>query len=190
MKLRLLVCAAPLLLAGCSTLSGMNWGAMNPVNWFSSSVEVSENGVGDITASTAMDEKAIADGLGGDYRLRSGMKTANGNIERYYEALKGDTLAMVITGENGTVSRIEVLDPDVETTSGVKVGTAFSTLYSKAYGACQKGSGDDTSAVECNAPDSQHITYLFTGEWRGPEGLMPPDDALKSWKISKIVWRR
>ena len=44
MKLRLLVCAAPLLLSGCSTLSGMNWGAMNPVNWFSSSVEVSENG--------------------------------------------------------------------------------------------------------------------------------------------------
>ncbi|HCC09733.1 MAG TPA: DUF1131 domain-containing protein, partial [Atlantibacter hermannii] len=27
MKLRLLVCAAPLLLSGCSTLSGMNWGA-------------------------------------------------------------------------------------------------------------------------------------------------------------------
>ncbi|HCC09731.1 MAG TPA: DUF1131 domain-containing protein, partial [Atlantibacter hermannii] len=36
----------------------------------------------------------------------------------------------------------------------------------------------------------QHITYVFTGEWRGPEGLMPSDDALKNWKLSKIVWRR
>ena len=119
MKLRVLVCVAPLLLSGCSTLSGMNWGAMNPVNWFSSSTEVTENGVGDITASTAMDEKAITDALDGDYRLRSGMKTANGNIVRYYEALKDDKLAMIINGDNGTVSRIEVLDPDIETASGV-----------------------------------------------------------------------
>ncbi|WP_313110462.1 RpoE-regulated lipoprotein [Atlantibacter sp.] len=190
MKLRVLVCVAPLLLSGCSTLSGMNWGAMNPVNWFSSSTEVTENGVGDITAGTAMDEKAITDALDGDYRLRSGMKTANGNIVRYYEALKDDKLAMIINGDNGTVSRIEVLDPDIETASGVKIGTEFSALYSKAYGDCQKGSGDDANAVECQASDSEHIVYLFTGEWRGPEGLMPSDDALKSWKLSKIVWHR
>lgn len=190
MKLRMLVCAAPLLLSGCSTLSGMNWGAMNPMNWFGSSVEVSEKGVGNVTASTAMEQDAISEALGSDYRLRSGMKTANGNIVRYFEALKDDKLAMVINGDGGTVSRIEVLDPVVETANGVKMGTAFSALYSKAYGACQKGSGDDASAVECKAPDSQHIAYLFTGEWRGPEGLMPSDDSLKSWKLSKIVWQR
>lgn len=190
MKLRLLVCAAPLLLSGCSTLSGMNWGAMNPVNWFSSSVEVSENGVGDVNASTVMDEKAIAEGLGGDYRLRSGMKTANGNIVRYYEALKDDKPAIIINGDNGTVSQIDVMDPEVKTASGVAIGSEFSSLYSKAYGTCEKGSGDDVGAVACQAAGSQHITYVFTGEWRGPEGLMPSDDALKNWKLSKIVWRR
>lgn len=190
MKLRMLVCAAPLLLSGCSTLPGMNWGAMNPINWFSASIDVSENGVGDVTASTMLEESAIAEGLGGDYRLRSGMKTANGSIVRYYEALKDDQLALVINGENGTVSRIEVLDPEVETASGVNIGTEFSALYSKAWGACQKGRDDDASAVECQAPDSQHISYFFTGEWHGPERLLPSDDVLKNWKLSKIVWRR
>ncbi|MFV2798327.1 DUF1131 family protein, partial [Escherichia coli] len=24
----------------------------------------------------------------------------------------------------------------------------------------------------------------------GPEGLMPSDDTLKNWKVSKIIWRR
>ncbi|MDU3158053.1 MAG: DUF1131 family protein, partial [Hafnia alvei] len=30
--------------------------------------------------------------------------------------------------------------------------------------------------------------YVFSGEWSGPEGLMPSDDTLKNWKITQIVW--
>lgn len=40
-------------------------------------------GVGQLTAATPLDEKAIADALDGDYRLRSGMKTDNGNVVRF-----------------------------------------------------------------------------------------------------------
>ncbi|MDI5533762.1 DUF1131 family protein, partial [Salmonella enterica subsp. enterica serovar Montevideo] len=29
-----------------------------------------------------------------------------------------------------------------------------------------------------------------SGEWSGPEGLMPPDDILKNWDVRKIIWRR
>ncbi|MDH8195751.1 DUF1131 family protein, partial [Klebsiella pneumoniae] len=55
---------------------------------------------------------------------------------------------------------------------------------------CQKADGDDNRAVECKAEGSQHISYQFSGEWRGPEGLMASDDTLKNWKVSKIIWRR
>jgi hypothetical protein len=51
--------------------------------------EVTEQGVGKLTASTPLNEQA-SDALGSDYRLRSGMKTDNGNIVRYFEALKDD----------------------------------------------------------------------------------------------------
>ncbi|MEB4676735.1 RpoE-regulated lipoprotein [Enterobacteriaceae bacterium G50] len=189
-SLRLLVCALPLALAGCSTLSSVNWSAANPWNWFGSSTEVTEQGVGGITSTTALDEQAISDALGGDYRLRSGMKTDNGTIVRYFEALNGDKLALVVNGENGSVSRIDVLDSAIKTDSGVKIGTTFSDIYSKAYGHCQKATGDDSAGVECKAEGSQHISYLFTGEWSGPQGLMPSDDALKNWTLKKIVWRR
>ncbi|RXW29609.1 RpoE-regulated lipoprotein [Enterobacter ludwigii] len=189
-SLRLLLCALPLALTGCSTLSSINWSAAYPWNWFGSSTEVTEQGVGKITAATALDQNAIQDALSSDYRLRSGMKAENGNIVRYYEALKGDKLALVINGDKGTVNRIAVLDDAIPTASGVKVGTPFSDLYKQAFGNCANASSDDGVAVECKAEGSQHISYVFTGTWSGPEGLMPSDDTLKSWKVSKILWKQ
>ena len=78
-SLRLLVCALPLALTGCSTLSAVNWSAAYPWNWFGSSAAVSEQGVGELTGSTPLNEQAISDALGGDYRLRSGMKAQRGS---------------------------------------------------------------------------------------------------------------
>ncbi|TDT58607.1 uncharacterized protein DUF1131 [Enterobacter sp. AG5470] len=189
-SLRMVVCVLPLALAGCSTLSSVNWSAAYPWNWFGSSVEVSDNGVGNITAATPLTEQAISDALKGDYRLRSGMKTEKGVVVRYFEALRDDQLALVVNGENGAVSRIDVLDHDIASDKGVKVGTPFTELYDKAFGNCVKATGDDSDGVECKAPGSQHISYVFTGEWSGPEGLMPADDVLKNWKVSKLIWRR
>ena len=100
-SLRLMLCAMPLMLTGCSTMSSVNWSAANPWNWFGSSTKVSEQGVGELTASTPLQEQAIADALDGDYRLRSGMKTANGNVVRFFEVMKGDNVAMVINGDQG-----------------------------------------------------------------------------------------
>ena len=189
-KLRLMLLGLPLVLAGCSTLSSVNWSAANPWNWFGSSIEVSEKGVGELNASTPLDEKAVSSALNDNYRLRSGMKTDNGEIVRFYEAMDDKTVMVVVNGEKGTVNRVDVMDSDIETDSGVKIGTTFSDLYDKAFGACVKGTGDDSDGVECKAKDSQHISYIFSGEWHGGQELMPSDDTLKAWKISKIIWRR
>lgn len=189
-SLRVLLCLAPLTLTGCSTLSNVQWSSALPWNWFGSSDEVTEQGVGKLTAQTPLNDAAISDALGSDYRLRSGMKSEGGNIVRYYEVMNGDAVAMVINGESGTVSRIDVLDNRIATQAGVKTGMPFSDLFDKAYGHCQKASGDDSTGVECKATESQHISYIFTGNWNGPQDLMPSDDALKNWKIEKIIWRR
>ncbi|NUU68634.1 RpoE-regulated lipoprotein [Enterobacteriaceae bacterium BIT-l23] len=191
-KLRaLLIGGLVLMTSGCSTLSEVHWSKMAPWNWFGSSISVSDNGVGGISAATPLNEEALADGLNGDYRLRSGMRMTNGRVMSYYEALKDDKVALIISGDGGQVGKIEVMDEDIATADGdVKPGTPFSDLYSKAYGACTKGSGDDAELVVCKAPNSQHLSYLFGGTWRGPEGLMPSDDTLKEWTLKKIVWQR
>lgn len=104
--------------------------------------------MGKLTASTPLNEQAISDALGSDYRLRSGMKTDKGNIVHYFEALKNNSVALTINGDNGAISRIDVRDADIKTASGVKIGTPFSDLYSKAFGNCQKGSHDNGAVVE------------------------------------------
>ena len=56
----------------------------------------------------------------------------------YFEALKGNSVALTINGDNGAISRIDVRDADIPAATGVKIGTPFSDLYSKAFGNCQK----------------------------------------------------
>ena len=131
-SLRLLLCALPLALTGCSTMSSVNWSAAYPWNWFGSSTEVTEQGVGNLTASTPLSEQALGDALGSSYRLRSGMKTANGNIVRYFEALKDDKVALTINGESGTISRIDVRDSNIKAASGTH-GLYFCAYCARLY---------------------------------------------------------
>ncbi len=44
---------------------------------------------------------------------------------------------MVINGERGTVSRIDVLDSDIPTAAGGKIGTPFSDLQ-QTFGHCSE----------------------------------------------------
>lgn len=195
MTIRPLLLALPLLLAGCSTMSNMSWpsvhwSSMNPMNWFGSNAKVTDKGVGNISASTPLTEDGVKDALDGDYRLRSGMSMNDGKMLAFYQAMDDKEVKMTISGEpKGNVQRVDVTDSKVESDWGVKIGTPFSDLYTKAFDACQKGKGDDAQNVECKAPQSTHVSYVFSGIWHGPEELMPSDDALKEWKVSKIIWR-
>lgn len=189
-SLRVLISALPLVLTGCSAMSSVHWSSALPWNWFGSSAVVSEQGVAGLKGTTPMDETAIRSGLSSDYHLRSGMKTAKGDVVPYFEALKENKLMLVINGDRGSVSRIDVMDSDIKSEQGVKIGTPFGDLYKKAFGVCDQGRGDDVGLVVCKAPDSTHILYAFSGTWSGPEGLMPSDDSLKGWKLTKIIWQR
>ena len=61
-------------------------------------------------------------------------------------------------------------------------------MYSKAFGSCKPGSGEDAGKVECVAEQSKYVTYIFSGKWAGAQDIIPPDDTLKSWTVSKIIW--
>ncbi|MBW7983534.1 RpoE-regulated lipoprotein [Enterobacillus tribolii] len=189
MNYRFLLLVAPLLLSGCSTLSQLSWSSLSPFNWFSSTPEVTEKGVGDITASTRMDQDAVSKALNNDYRIRTGMATHNGDIIAFYQAMEDGDVRLVITGKSkGNVEQVDVMDPKIRY-GKVRIGTPFSELYQRAFGACQKSSGDYENAVECRAPGSSHVSYLFTGNWRGPAELMPDDVTLRAWTLNKIIWR-
>lgn len=166
-----------------------HWSSALPWNWFGGTLTATEQGVGGLTASTAMKEDAINAGLNGDYTLRQGMRSQNGQVVSFWQALRDGKVRLVIEGQS-QVGRIEVMDSAIVSHDGSKVGDAFSDRFTKAFNNCTLASGADTRDVACRAPGSQHLTYLYHGDWHGPEGLMPSDDTLKSWKISKIIWQR
>jgi hypothetical protein len=166
-----------------------HWSALNPLGWFGGSLKITEQGVAGLTSTTSMSEDAIHKALNGDYKLRQGMRTQNGQVMDFWQALDGDNVKLVINGSS-SVERIEVQDADAKAADGSKIGDLFSDKFSKAFNNCKMVTGLDARDVECRAPGSQHISYIYSGEWHGPEGLMPSDDTLKSWKISKIVWQR
>ncbi|NDL65429.1 RpoE-regulated lipoprotein [Acerihabitans arboris] len=186
-QLRPLIIGLPILLAGCSTLSNFSWSSLSPLSWFSGDTTVGDGGVGNISAATPLEHEALDKALDGKYRLRGGMETRNGGIVAFYQALKDDRVEMTIYGpQAGKVNRVDVTDKSVASAWGVKIGTPFESLYGKAFGACARGEGDDR--VVCAAPQSGHVSYVFSGAWHGPDELMPSDDTLKTWQVSKIVW--
>ncbi|WP_086109996.1 RpoE-regulated lipoprotein [Xenorhabdus vietnamensis] len=179
------------LLTACAGTLGVSWPALSPFNWFGGSLSVSEKGIGEINKQTDMAQAAIEKGLEGKYHLRSGMEMQNGKLVSVIQGMEEGQVKVEFHGlVNGKVNRIDVLDDEVKTVWGAKIGTSFSELYNKAFGKCQR-SHDVTAqpAVICTAPQSQHVNYVFTGTWNGPEGLMPSDDVLRSWKISQIIWK-
>ena len=196
---------AAILVSGCASSSGTDanssqqvswwnplsyhWSSALPWNWFGPSLTATEQGVGGINGSTAMTEAAIKEGLKGKYDLRQGMRGHNGQVVSFWQAMDDGKVMLVVYGQS-LVDRIEVLDSHIVSADGSKIGDAFSAKFDKAFNNCVLASGLDNRDVECRAPNSQHLRYVYSGTWHGPEGLMPSDDTLKSWKLSKIVWQR
>ncbi|MEX0446466.1 RpoE-regulated lipoprotein [Xenorhabdus sp. SGI246] len=183
--------SASLLLTACAGTSEFSWSSISPLNWFSSHLKVSDQGIGGINPQTDMNLSVIQQGLEGKYRLRNGMEMQNGKLVNIVQGMEGNQVKIELSGLNhGKVDHIDILDENIKTVWGTKIGMPFSELYDKAYGACQRsGSLAMQPAVVCAAPQSQHISYIFTGAWNGPEELMPSDDVLKTWKISRIIWK-
>ncbi|WP_348251209.1 DUF1131 family protein, partial [Salmonella enterica] len=69
---------------------------------------------------------------------------------------------------------IDVLDSDIPPGGGGKIGTPFSDLSSKAFGDCEPVSSDSHTSVHSKPQGSQHISYVFSTDWRRPEALLPP----------------
>ncbi|WP_338884965.1 RpoE-regulated lipoprotein [Xenorhabdus sp. TH1] len=180
------------LLTACAGTLRMSWPALSPFNWFGSSLSVSEQGIGKINKQTDMSQSAIEKGLEGKYHLRSGMEMQDGKLVSVIQGMEEGQVKLEFHGlVNGKVNRIDVLDDEVKTVWGTKIGTPFSNLYNQAFGKCQRSHELTVSSptVICTSPQSQHVSYVFTGAWEGPEGLMPSDDVLKGWKVSRIIWK-
>lgn len=187
MGVRILGLSLLLTLTGCSSLTGGLFGSGD-----SKAPSAAENRIGKITADTPFNEEGLSETLGPDYRLRAGMGMTNNELFSFFQALKEtdgkEQLAQTIYGKYDTgIVRVEVLEPGVST-GEAQIGTPFSEVFAQAFGACDLEKNGSESEVICNSIKNQNIRYVFSGEWNGPEELLPANEVLKDWTVSKIIW--
>lgn len=96
-----------LLLSGCSSMGGMSFSALNPMNWFSNdTLTVSANGLGHITSSTKITENDIKNELGSRFHYREGMEMQGSDIIVVVQGLEDNKIQVAFYGkEKGTVEK-------------------------------------------------------------------------------------
>lgn len=105
--LPLCLSASVLLLSGCSSMGGMSFSALNPMNWFSNNtLTVSANGLGNITNSTKITESEIKNELGSSFNYREGMEMQGSDIIVVVQALEDKNVQVAFYGkEKATVEK-------------------------------------------------------------------------------------
>ena len=192
--LKITLLGGAVLLSGCagtSVLSPSTW-FTSPLTWFSSPLLISNSGVGQVTSMTPMKMDIVKNQLDDRYTMRSGMQMENGDVVTIFQGIDDEQVKIEVIGpEKGYVSRIIVSDPNVVTEWDTKIGSVFSDIYDKAFGACVLGERvNDIATVDCTAKQSAKVVYRFSGKWHGPENLMPADDDLKDWQVVQIIWTK
>lgn len=150
---------------------------------------LTEKGFLGLNGETQLSKNAVSNVLDDKYHLISGVSMKNKEIQKVIQARQNDKLKLnFYANAEGKLVSIESFDPKIKTKQ-LAIGSKFSKLYQKAFNHCQLGFVDEQhTEVECLDPKEKNIRYTFTGQWKGPSNLIPSDDQLKSWTVSKITW--
>jgi hypothetical protein len=153
------------------------------------SFTVTDQGVGPINALTPFDKIELEKILK-DYLIVEGNSSARGAtspIFRVSDEEIGELFVLYPNADNTSVSLIVITSPSIHDTSGVSVGTTYDTIFGDQLVAdAYPGIQHYTGHVLCHAPGSANITYVFQGDWTGPDGIIPPLNVLQSWTLKEI----
>lgn len=154
-------------------------------------LEISETGLGGINASTPFNQNVIQKLLPG-YTVKIKKEEGEAGIYRVMTiSQKNKTVAMINPVEGGTrIFNIRVRSNQITNALGPKIGADFKSIFgSKVGNACTPGEEEFSGMVLCPAPQSSHLSYLFSGKYDGPDGELPPMPQLKSFTVAEIIWR-
>jgi hypothetical protein len=104
----------------------------------------------------------------------------------------GDNHLLTInpTNEN-EIFCIVIESPLITSLVGGSIGDSYFLIFGEPDSStmCVPLQEEFSGKVSCRAPGTRNIYFVFTGEWTGPDGQVPPAEVLKNRKVEKIVWR-
>ncbi len=152
-------------------------------------LELSDEGLGGITAATPFDIPTLRETVPSVVWTRDVRETEDGSKTVFLASSQGTIVFSVHGDGRGRIARIEIDSPLVWNRLGPRVGDTFqSTRESEQLGTCWSGMEAQSGSVVCEAAQTERIGYLFSGRWNGPDGQIPPAFILNAWTISQVMW--
>lgn len=176
-----------LLLTGCSSWWSSNSIIDNDGRWI-----ISDAGVGPITAETQFKQSELQKAFGDNYKVISGMEINSKKLSHFYNINtleNNNTIMKIIGNTKDNIEQIETASDQV-IHQNIHIGSYFHQLYRQAItGNCRQITNEEAGAIICDSPKSKHVHYIFKGQSDNFDSLLPPNDELMDWKITKIIWQ-
>lgn len=126
--------------------------------------------------------------------------THEGGNYDYMVFYKNNRAVAQVTGENGKVSMIIVTSraivPMVQGMIGDKLQSFIWGGDEKTYRQyCVPGMEEWSGKIICKTrdgsrADTKHIRHVFSGDYSGPDGELPPLNAAKAFTIEATIWKK
>jgi hypothetical protein len=119
--------------------------------------------------------------------------TAASEGERYpvLRVAEGQTVLLELRSADGLrIYSVEITPAARVGNLGVRHGDTYAEVFgADARPDCVPGTEEQSGQVICPAPSSSHVSLAFDGLWAGPDGELPPPEALRGWTVERVIWR-
>lgn len=155
------------------------------------SIMVSSDGVGPINASTPFNMHKITVAFP-DYSVVEQSQFQKGAVSPIIRVSSRGRPLLIIYPDTQlkNIFSVVIKDNQIGNSLGHDIGFPYSKIYTyETREPCAPGVEELNGKVLCMAPNSPNMLYVFSGQWDGPTGQIPPVEVLANWNLEEIVWR-
>ncbi len=166
-----------LMLAGCSQGAGS----------LPYAIDISEERAGRIKADTPFDADSIAVLMPG-FEVSTFTAFIEGRPRTLLVVTRHSkpVMSIVPTDNRKQIASVTVHHREVTAQKSFRIGDVFSAIFTSTD-SCKAAEQEQAGNILCEAPNSQHIYYLFSSS--RPSDVVPPMHELKTWHLSEIIWK-
>ena len=121
---------------------------------------------------------------------KKGIRQKVKSIQLYSANIGDETLLTINPDLNKQhIHSVVVESNKISTNLGYKIGMKYLHIKTDIIASrCIPGIEEMSGDIICLAKSAKTISYIFSGDWSGPDGELPPQHTLNSWRLSKLLW--
>jgi len=152
-------------------------------------LKLNSEGFNGINANTPFNQDAVAKAFDGFDIDPQHFESEGGMQDTFLISQDGRIVAEVFSNGVGGIFSIVFSGGNIVDNKGIRLGSSHKdNPLSKSF-ACVPGEEEFTGTVICSSPDAPNLKYVYTPvNYNGPDGVLPPEDALQNSTLTHLVW--